>query len=104
MNVSIKKATAYEAVCRAFNIEVHPEDYGFAENDYESLWEAAVRNGHLMMVEDDGTMFRDDNGCPVYLYKECYFDTPQELQFAFKAGMLAIDTLVEIGGLNYDDT
>lgn len=50
----INKQTMYEAVCRAQSDEVHPEDYGFEDNDYESLWHAVQANGHLLMVDENG--------------------------------------------------
>ena len=96
--VSCNKHAMYEAICRAQSEEVHPEDYGFEDNDYESLWDAVQHNGHLMMTTDDGEMFRDEEGHPVFLYKECGFETPQELQLAWLQAKKSIETFIEYLG------
>lgn len=93
--VSCNKHAMYEAICRAQSEEVHPEDYGFEDNDYESLWDAVQHNGHLMMTDDNGEMFRDERGYPVFLYKECGFETPQELQLAWLHAKKSIETFIE---------
>lgn len=87
----MNKHIMYEAICRAQSEEVHPEDYGFEDNDYESLWDAVQHNGHLMMTDDNGEMFRDERGYPVFLYKECGFDTPQELQLVWLHAKKAVE-------------
>lgn len=93
-----KQQAMYEAICRAQSEEVHPEDYGFEDNDYESLWDAVQHNGHLMMTDDNGEMFRDERGYPVFLYKECGFETPQELQLVWLHAKKAVETYQEMLG------
>ena len=95
----INKQTMYEAVCRTQSEEVHPEDYGFEDNDYESLWHAVQANGHLLMVDEDGGMFRDEGNHPVYLYKECGFDSPEQLQLVWAQSKSAVELFAEYVGV-----
>lgn len=96
------KQTMFEAICRAQNDKVRPDDYGFDHNDYEALYHAVQRNGHLMM-EEEGQMFRDKDGRPVYLFKECGFDTPEHLQLAWKHSELTINTWLTYIDTNLDE-
>jgi hypothetical protein len=95
----IDKQAMYEAVCRAQSEEVHPEDYGFENNDYESLWNAVQSNGHLLMVDEDGGSFRDEGNYRVYLYKECGFDTPEQLQLVWAQSKSAVELFAESVGI-----
>lgn len=102
-SLSINKQTMYEAVCRAQNKEIRPEDYGFDNNDYESLWGAVQKNWHLLRVADDGRMFRDENGQPVYLFKECGFETPEELQMVWLHAKRAVEEFAEYVGVTTEN-
>lgn len=100
--LSVNKQAMYEAVCRAQSNKVRPEDYGFDHNDYESLWGAVQNNGHLLRVADDGQMFRNENGKPVYLFKECGFETPEELQMVWLHAKGVVEVFAEHIGVTLD--
>lgn len=98
MSISNKQAM-YEAICHAQSDEVHPEDYGFDDNDYEALWYAVQENGHLLMVDDKGEMFRNADNHPVYLFKECGFDTPKQLQLVWAQSKSAVELFADYVGV-----
>lgn len=102
-SLSINKQTMYEAVCRAQNKEIRPEDYGLDNNDYEALWEEAQMNGHLLRVAEGWQMFRDENGQPVYLFKECGFETPEELQMVWLHAKRAVEEFAEYVGVTTEN-
>lgn len=95
----INKQTMYEAVCRAQSEEVHPEDYGLKDNDYESLWHAVQENGHLLMVDEKGEIFRNADKNPVFLFKECGFETPEQLQLVWAEAKKVVELFAEYVGV-----
>lgn len=98
MSISNKQAM-YEAICHAQSDEVHPEDYGFNDNDYETLWRAVQITGHLAMMNKDNSLFLDAEKRPVYLYKECGFATPEDMQIAWREARRAIELFAESVGV-----
>lgn len=98
--MSVKnKHKMFEAICRAQSEEVHPEDYGLEDNDYESLWYAVQENGHLLMVDEHGEMVRNADKHPVFLFKECGFDTPEQLQLVWAQSKSAVELFSEYVGV-----
>lgn len=95
----INKQTMYEAICRAQNEEVHPEDYGLKDNDYESLWYAVQENGHLLMVNEHGEMVRNADKHPVFLFKECGFETHEQLQLVWAEAKKVVELFAEYVGV-----
>lgn len=98
MSIS-NKQTMYEAICHAQSDEVHPEDYGFDDNDYEALWRAVQITGHLAMINKDNSIFLDVEKRPVYLFKECGFDTPKQLQLVWRDAKRAIELFADSIGV-----
>ena len=98
--MSVKnKHKMFEAICRAQNEEVHPEDYGLEDNDYESLWYAVQENGHLLMVDEKGEIFRNADKNPVFLFKECGFETPEQLQLVWAEAKKVVELFAEYVGV-----
>ena len=91
------KHKMFEAICLAQSEEVHPEDYGLEDND--SLWYAVQENGHLLMVDDKGEMFRNADKQPVFLFKECGFETPEHLQLVWAQSKSAVELFSEYVGV-----